>query len=99
MAKDRTMSDNQKITVYPELIDAVVKAVTTCDPATREVLAGTIAAYKRDFPQDFYWATGPQAPAILRDLMMEIFVAACCVPSPSESSNLEGNVIQFPSRQ
>ena len=38
----------------------------------REALAKTIDAYSEDFQEDFFWATGPQAPVLLYHLMMSI---------------------------
>jgi hypothetical protein len=45
-------------------IEAVIKAA---DPAKREALSRTIDAYAEDFPEDFFWATGSQAPMLLHD--------------------------------
>jgi hypothetical protein len=50
--------------------------ITAADPAKREALASTIDAYAEDFPDDFHWAIGPQAPSFLANLLMCIDVAS-----------------------
>ena len=46
-----------------ELIDAIEVAIKSADPQKRLALAKTIDAFAEDFPEDFFWAVGPQAPA------------------------------------
>jgi hypothetical protein len=53
-----------------ELLDALEAVIASCDPAKREALAGTIDAYAESFPEEFYWATGAQAPSLLHHLML-----------------------------
>lgn len=72
------MSDTDKITDFRDFVEAVRKAITASDPSKRELLTKTIAAYQRDFPDEYYWAAGPQAPAFLCGLMAQIISAASC---------------------
>jgi hypothetical protein len=56
-------------------LTAVEEAIKTADPAKREALAQIIDAYHDDFPEEFDWATGERAPALLYNLMMAIDIA------------------------
>jgi hypothetical protein len=66
-----------------ELLDAVEAVVRAADPATRKSLAQTIDAYTDDFPDEFYWAVGPQAPALLNHMLSTID-AACHAEAQSK---------------
>jgi hypothetical protein len=66
------MTEKEEPTGMFELLDAVEAVIGAADPAKRETLAKTIDAYQEDFPDDFFWAVGPQAPALLHHLMMTI---------------------------
>ena len=55
-----------------ELIDAIEAVIKAADPAKREALANTIDAYHDDFPEDFHWAIGAQAPTLLSHLIIAI---------------------------
>ncbi len=59
-----------------ELLDATETVIVAADPAKREALATTIDAYAHDFPEDFHWAIGPQAPSFLYHLLTTIEYAA-----------------------
>jgi hypothetical protein len=65
------MTDDHFTDMY-ELLDAIEAVIKAADPAKREALADTIDAYHDDFPEDFHWAIGPQAPAFLNLLMLMI---------------------------
>ena len=52
------------ITSIYQLLDAIEAVIKAADPAKREALARTIEAYAEDFPEDFFWATGSQAPML-----------------------------------
>ena len=58
------MSEEPFTDMY-ELIDAIEAVIKAADPAKREALASTIDAYHDDFPEDFHWAIGAQAPTLL----------------------------------
>ncbi len=66
----------EKITGMFEFIDALEAVIKTGDAAKREALAKTIDAYQEDFPHDFHWAIGGQAPTLLHTLMI-VIDAAC----------------------
>ena len=69
-----TMSQDL-IGVY-ELLDAIEAVIKAADPAKREALAQTIDHYAEDFPDDFFWAVGPQSPMLLHEIM-SVIDAAC----------------------
>jgi hypothetical protein len=77
-----TMSDERKVTGMYEVFDAIEATIATADPVKREALAKTIDAYARDFPHEFLWAIGPQAPMLLHQVLTTIDVA-CRSPSQS----------------
>jgi hypothetical protein len=62
-------------TMY-EFLAAVEAVIKAADPAKREALAETIDSYAEDFPEDFFWAVGPQSPVLLHNLFSAID-AAC----------------------
>ena len=74
--------EDEVVGVY-ELLDAIEAVIQAADPAKREILAKTIDAYAEDFPDDFYWAVGPQAPALLNSLL-QMIDAACRPGSQSK---------------
>ena len=55
-----------------ELLEAIEAAIGSAEPAKREALAKTINAYMNDFPEDYFWAVGPQAPTLLHHIMHAI---------------------------
>lgn len=70
------MSD--KVTGVYELLDAIEAVITAANPAKRKALALTIDAYANDFPEEFYWAIGPQSPMLLYNLLS--MIDAACRP-------------------
>jgi hypothetical protein len=58
-----------------ELLDAVEDTIAASDPVKREALTETIDAYCKDFPEEFYSATGEQAPMLLGLLVRAIDTA------------------------
>ena len=61
-----------------ELLDAIEEVVKAADPVKREALAQTIDSYSEDFPDEFFWAIGPQSPTLLHNMLMAI--DASCRP-------------------
>lgn len=59
-----------------ELLDAVEAVIQAADPKKREVLARTIDAYGKDFPETLDWAMSAEAPVLLFHLLGTID-AAC----------------------
>jgi hypothetical protein len=55
-----------------ELLESIEAAIESAEPATREALARTINAYMNDFPDEYFWAVGPQAPTLLHHIMYAI---------------------------
>jgi hypothetical protein len=70
--EDRQMSDNHELTAFHDFAEAVGNAIIRMDPAKRALLEETRIAWIRSFPEDYLWATGPQAPALLYRLIAEI---------------------------
>jgi hypothetical protein len=68
-----TRSENGKqiIGMY-DLVEALENVIASSDPAMRDTLARTFDSYADDFPEEFGWAVGGQAPALLVQLMMGI---------------------------
>jgi hypothetical protein len=75
--------ENPEIVGIYELLDAVEAVVKSADPAARKALAQTIDAYADDFPDEFYWAVGPQAPTLL-NFMLSAIDAASRPPAQSK---------------
>jgi hypothetical protein len=69
------MTDNEKTTAFHDFAEAVGNAIIGLDPAKRALLAETTVAWIRSFPEDYLWASGPQAPALLYRLIAEIEIA------------------------
>jgi hypothetical protein len=76
------MKDEHEVTGMYELFDAIETIISASDSAKREELARTIDAYARDFPDEFFWAIGPQAPVLLHRVLTSIDLA-CRPPSQS----------------
>jgi len=55
-----------------ELLEAIEAAIESAQPEKREALAQTINAYMDDFPEDYFWAIGPQSPTLLHHIMNSI---------------------------
>jgi hypothetical protein len=71
------------IGVY-ELLDAIEAVIKAADPAKRDALARTIDAYAEDFPDEFFWAVGPQAPMLLYQMLSAI--DAACRPEAQSTA-------------
>jgi hypothetical protein len=71
---ERTMTPTRDddITGMWELLDAIEAAIRAADPAKREALAHTVDAYAEDFPDEFFWASGAQAPTLLFHMLNTI---------------------------
>jgi hypothetical protein len=72
-----------ELTGMYELLDAIEAVISASDPDKRELLAKTIDAYCEDFPDDFFWAIGPQSPTLLSHIVM-LINSACRSPSQSK---------------
>ena len=58
-----------------KFVSAVEEMIRSADSEKRQALAQTIDAYHGDYPDEFNWATGGQAPALLHNLMLAIDTA------------------------
>jgi hypothetical protein len=65
-------TDEEPVTGMYEFLDAVEHVIAASDPAKRKLLAETIDAYANDFPEEFFWATGAQAPVLLHNLILAV---------------------------
>jgi hypothetical protein len=54
-----------------DFLDALADVIRSADPDKRAALRKTIDGWAEDFP-DYDWATGPQSPALLNMIMVEI---------------------------
>ena len=71
--------DDENITGMYDLLEAVEAVIQAADPVKRKALAETIDAYADGpFAEEFFWATGAQAPVLLHHLM--IGIDAACRP-------------------
>lgn len=68
------MTDEPLIGMY-EVLDALEAVIKAANPAKRAVLAEMIDGYQETFPDEFFWATGAQAPSLLYHLMSTIDMA------------------------
>jgi hypothetical protein len=83
-----TMTDADEVTGMYEVLEAIEDALRTADPAQLTSLAETIDAYAKDFPEEFFWATGAQAPWLLANLVLTID-SAC---RPERASKPRGTI-------
>jgi len=74
IGKDEQMNqpETDDFTGMWELLDAIEAVIKAADPTKREALAHTIDAYAEDFPDEFFWASGAQAPTLLFHLLNTI---------------------------
>ena len=61
-----------ELTGMYELLEAIEAVIKASDPDKRAALANTIDAYAEDFPEDFFWAVGPQSPVLLHHMMTAV---------------------------
>jgi hypothetical protein len=59
-----------------EVLDALESALKSAEPEKLEHLAKTLDAYSNDFPDEFFWAVGAQAPSLLAQLVTAIDMAS-----------------------
>jgi hypothetical protein len=58
-----------------DLLKAIEDVIGSADSEQRDTLAATLDKYMEDNPQEFFWITGPQAPALLHHIMLAIDLA------------------------
>ena len=57
--------DQADYTNMYDLLKAIEDVISSANPEKRNTLAATLDKYMEDNPQEFFWVTGPQAPALL----------------------------------
>lgn len=71
MAKRQAKKPREIVGMY-EVLDALEDALDSASPEKRKALSETLNGFARDFPEEFFWAVGPQSPALLHHLMYAI---------------------------
>src|SRR5271163_3042575 len=85
---------DRPLTDMYDLLAALEAVVKAAEPSKREALAQTIDAYCKDFPDDFFWAVGPQAPTFLSRLLQTID-SACHVDERTKSDGTSEGGVSF----
>lgn len=67
MAKKKVAA--KEVTGMYELLDALHAVVESAGAKNRALLAKTLDAFAEDFPDEFFWAVGPQSPTMLNSMM------------------------------
>lgn len=71
MAKRQANKQREIVGMY-DVLDALECALGSASPERRKALSDTLKAYSEDFPDEFFWAVGPQSPTLLSHLMTVI---------------------------
>jgi hypothetical protein len=66
------MAEEHHMTGMIEVLEAVELLVHSATPELKGKLAKTFDGYSNDFPEEYFWATGPKAPALLYSLMFAL---------------------------
>ena len=69
----------KELTGMYEVFEAVENAIRGSTPELRDSLRKALAGYQEDFPGEYFWATGPQAPVMLHHLMLACTPCDCDV--------------------
>lgn len=69
------MNDDHQLIGGAEFAEAVGEMVRSASPERRAELSRLIDDYHRDFPSEFDWMIGYGAPAVLYELVWQIFAA------------------------
>jgi len=77
------MSDKCNHTGMYELLEAIEAAIESAEKSKRDALKRTINAYMEDFPEEYFWAIGPQSPTLLSHIMNAIEPASIAEESPA----------------
>ena len=80
------MSEKCDHTGMYELLEAIEAAIESSEPTKRDALKRTINDYMEDFPEEYFWAIGPQSPTLLHHIMHAIEPASREGVSPAPSS-------------
>lgn len=88
------MSEKCNHTGMYELIGAIEAAVESAEPSKRDALKRTINNYMEDFPDEYFWAIGPQSPTLLHHIMYAIEPASGVAPTAADTIKLEPSVYE-----
>jgi hypothetical protein len=67
-----------------DLLAAIEEIIRSADSEKKKALAAALDRYIEENAHDFFWATGPQAPALLHHIMMSIDLS--CRPGDEQMS-------------
>jgi hypothetical protein len=67
--------DHAQYTSMYHLLETIEDAIRSADSEKRNALAATFDRYMEDNPQEFFWVTGPRAPALLHHIVLAIDLA------------------------
>ena len=70
------MTEQEEVTGHFEVLDAIEATIRAAPKEQRDEMARVLDAYSEDFPEEFFWAVGAQAPALLHYLL-SILDRAC----------------------
>jgi hypothetical protein len=62
----------KELTGMYELLEAIEETIKSADPVKRKALEHVLTAYAKDFPDEYFWAIGPQSPVMLHHIMFAI---------------------------
>jgi hypothetical protein len=71
----RAQDARDEFTAMPDLVGAVGDAVACATPKARRALRQTMRAWAEDCGDEYAWAFGPSAPALLHRLLIAIDLA------------------------
>lgn len=87
------MTETEHVGMF-EFVEAVESAIAAAPAEKRKALAETIEAFSEHDPETFFWAIGPQAPALLWHLVSSIDIG-----SQSHAESKPGRVIRLIDRK
>lgn len=89
------MTDEEPIIGMYDLLEALEAVIKAADPEKREALAAAVDGYQANFPDEFFWATGAQAPTLLHHLTIAIDISSHH-EAPSKSQAPKGSASRKP---
>ena len=75
----------RELTGMYEVFEAVENVIRAADPALSRRLYDVMNSYGDDFPDEYFWATGPQSPVLLHGLLFACSPAAPVTERPAVS--------------
>ena len=80
----------ERYTGMYDLLAAIEDAIRAADFEKRSALATTLDRYAEDNTRDFFWVTGPQAPALLHHIVLAVDLAC-----RSDAEQRQGRTIRY----